>query len=151
MAKHAQCLTDKEFEAQKNRLRALFWKWETILGLRLWQRVDLIFDREFFSEERTGHPHNCVAYADASWEYLKGSVTFSLPKLIDLDDDELDYVVRHEFAHLLVNQMREYDGSRHKETVKHEEMVVTRLAQAFDWVYTAGLKAGKKKEKEKKK
>lgn len=67
------------------------------------------------------------------WEYLEADIHFNLTSLTENSDEEIDYIVRHEMAHVLVNEMREWADTDSKGRIYHEERVCTRLAQIFDW------------------
>jgi hypothetical protein len=143
-------MTDREFESIRERIKTAVEKWLPALGLKWWHEILISYDRERFSEERNGHPADCAGFTKVNWEYLDAHVTFSVACIWakELSDEEIDYLVRHELCHILVNEMRMWGPPTHRdeqardEAIKHEERVVTQLAQAIKWVWDAAFKAG---------
>jgi hypothetical protein len=140
-------MKDQEYNAIRDYCKPIALEWITRLGVG-WDRVELHWKDEYFSQEIDGHGRDVAAYCAADWRYLHASITFSVAKLAEYFEDgrptEHEYVeelIIHEIAHILVNEMREYDGSRHSETVGHEERVVTRMARAFQYTFKAGVKS----------
>lgn len=144
-------VTDQEFESIRSRIKAAVEKWLPAMGLKWWHEIIITYERDRFSQERNGHPPDCAAFTRVSWEYLDAIVTFSVACCWSKEytDQEIDYLVRHELCHLLVNEMRMYGPPNHRdeqaadEAIKHEERVVTQIAQAFGWVWDAAAKAAK--------
>lgn len=132
-------MTDKEFRQQRARVRKSLSKWLTPLGLNNQRSIYFIYKRD-------GGPADpdVIASCTPEWEYKHASIWFHLDRMMVVDDEDLDYFVRHELCHILVNQMAT-SGAVAK---KNEERVVTELAQILNWVWRAGAKeAGKKKGK----
>jgi hypothetical protein len=140
-------MKDAEFKVQKDRLTKLQDKWIQPLGLRWW-RVNFAYsDQPLKSDAPDGR--TCFAQAMVDWEYLNATITFDMQAVADeKDDEQLEQTFVHECCHILVNEMRmwadsEMPSEKHHEAMKHEERVVTQLANAFIWAYEAGIKAAK--------
>jgi hypothetical protein len=127
-------MTDADFEKEMARVKIAVDRWYEPLGLRLWQRVDVRYWREPLTDDN-GQPLTVVADCHADWKYLCAQFRFCLPKTADWDDDQLDYIVRHEMLHALVNEMRADGG---QDNIDHEERVVTNLAMVLGWVREQG-------------
>lgn len=120
-------MKDAEYEKQRDRIRALADKWLEPLGLLMWRRVHLAFS----DDVKAGSPE-CVGEARVSWEYQEATITFYLPNVVGLDDEDLEYAFVHECQHVLVHEMRWQDADT--DNIRHEERVCTTLARAFVWV-----------------
>ncbi len=127
-------MTDREYEFQKARIRKLTKKWVKPLGLNWW-RIDFFYSRHKHNENDTydyspkdikGH---WVSAMDTRADpyYLTATITFYLPILESIDDDELEEYYVHELMHIFLRPMHE------KKTAAQEELVATKLAQAFIW------------------
>lgn len=127
-------MTDKEYEQQKNRIRKLIKKWVKPLGLNWW-RIDFEYKRENKSilESTNYSPKDingnwvCAMDTRADPYYLTACVTCYLPVLVNVDDEDLEEYFLHELMHIFLRPMR------HKKTANEEELVATKLAQAFIW------------------
>lgn len=150
-------MNDKDFEATKKRVRKSVSRWEQSCGLRMWRKVDFAYHRDLATMAHDTNStlseseRDVAGRAVVNWDYREATIHLNLDKLFHLDDDEIDYVVRHEICHLLVNEMREwqlYDKDR-QSCLQHEERVVSDLAMVLGWVRIAGSedKPAKKKRK----
>ncbi len=90
--------------------------------------------------------------AMVDWHYQEASIHFNVQIMQNKTDEEIDYIVRHEICHLLVNEMREWEHYDPKTggAMRHEEHVVTGLAKILNWVWMAGQDEGKKSVRKKK-
>lgn len=136
-------MNDTEYEATKARVEERAQRWIAALGLRWW-RVHLVWMRDMEDAPRrpNGKAERLAADTHASWQYMEATVRWFLPVLADMDDEELDYIVRHELAHILVNEMRWVQGTAEgghadDDSHDHEERVCTMLGKAFGWVKEA--------------
>lgn len=114
-----------QLQTTRTKVEKLFGKWMTPLYLRNWQRIHVVYNYE----PKTNSP-DCAADCDVKWEYMSAVINVYLPVLLDQTDDQLEYTVVHELAHLLVNQLRDMSNARELD-FKYEEFVVTRLAMAL--------------------
>lgn len=113
-------MTPKQVEAK---VEKLFKKWRPLLGLSAWDIRRLYFDGPYLQPDgdvSTGS----YACCSVSWPYMQATMHFGVDAMGDLDDRDLEVVVVHELAHILVNEMRE-DG------IDHEERVTTTVAWAL--------------------
>lgn len=130
-------MNDLEFEAQKERVRRVYDRWDQPLGLKWWRITqEWCRDLSGFEGESNGHVNfTPLARTSASWEYMIATISFNLVGIADIDDEALERVVVHEMCHVLVREMRDdYGGHATHDTPAHEERVVSSLAQAFIWV-----------------
>lgn len=121
---------DSEYRKIRSMVRAAFFKWARVLGLRYWDcRVD--YRRIPFPPHAQGGV--TAAKCHCKWEYRMVTVEVSLIDLSDLNQEQIEDVVIHELLHALVHEMREDDPD-----CKHEEAVVTGLTRAIRWTYNEG-------------
>lgn len=151
-------MTDSEYKAAIKRIRPILLKWQKPCGLGMWRRVDFTYHRDAASlaggsrVELDEHARDIAGCAVVDWEYREATIHLNVDKLSDHTDEEIDYIVRHEICHVLVNEMREWQKhSANYSAIKHEERVVSDLAMILGWVYMEGVDAGKLSVKTKKK
>lgn len=124
-------MTDAEYDAAKERIRAVAMKWSKVLGLRWWD-MTLEYCREGLPTKRADSDdgYSVAANCDARWQYLDATIRFNVPILADMSDAKLERIVVHECMHALVNETRETgDG-----WLAHEERVCSMLTDAIIWV-----------------
>lgn len=129
-------MTDLEYEALVARLKKLVEHWRQPLGLNWW-RLSLNYERNGLSQT-DGEGWRSLMKVSAKWPYLAAELSFSMPDLLGLSDEELERHFVHECCHILVNEMRnrsENDGQ------DHEERVCETLTNAFLWVREAALRS----------
>lgn len=131
-------MRDKEYNFQKKRIQKLIKKWVGPLGLR-WYRLKFNYHDVPNMEESDYEPKSI----DGMWEtamatcadhnYCTASIDFYLPTIAKIkDDDEVEEYFIHELMHIFLRPMHS------KETAAQEELVATKLAQAFFWVTKKG-------------
>lgn len=132
-------MTDKEYEAQKKRIRYLTAKWVKTLGLGWW-RIDIAYDRN--PPAREGYEYSpsdsqnwdvamtCVSDPN----YCKALITFYCSVTKGLSDSDLEEAFLHELMHIMVSPMRS------KQKAGEEERVATLLARGILWYEAAMLK-----------
>jgi hypothetical protein len=124
-------MSDADFERERKRVAAAVDRWFEPMGLKLWQKVQVSYWRQALTD-LAGDPIDATADCQAQWQYLCAHIRFCLPRTVDNDDDQLDYIVRHEMTHALVREMRQQPFT--DESLAHEERVVTNLAMVLGWV-----------------
>lgn len=123
-------MTDKDFNTQKQRIRKLIKKWHKTLGLN-WFRIEYVYSRERHSDGPSNYEPegdwdtaaDCLADAN----YLTATITFYLPNLVNIKDDELEEIYLHECMHVFLKPMQT------KQKAAEEERVATMLARAMVW------------------
>lgn len=128
-------MTDKEYRTTRNRIVKIFNKWSLILGFRHWE-----ITAKFTREEQ---PDNVVATCSASWEYKDATLTFHCDSLFGFSDKRLTTTIIHELCHVLIKETREWapeklTGEALDKAMRHEERVVSEMADAFIWAYEEG-------------
>ena len=123
-------MTDKDFRTQKERIRKLIKKWHKTIGLNWW-RIEYVYSRERDGDGPSNYEPdgNWTTAADCSADdsYLTASITFYLPNLVKIEDDELEEIYLHEIMHVFLKPMQT------KEKAAEEERVATMLARAMVW------------------
>jgi hypothetical protein len=111
----------------EKRVHRLVEKWVKITGLGWWQRLECnYYDKQ--DEFVKDNNRVCIMRTHIDWSRLWAEIDVNLPMVKQLDDKELEYVVLHELCHIMVSPMHS------NKRIEIEELVVTRLAQAFLWV-----------------
>lgn len=127
-------MNDREYKKQKRRAERVLLKWQEALGFRWWKcRFDFSRQHKERTDDEAKAGKEILADIFCQWEYAHLTITVYLPAIEDLDNDELEHAIVHEFAHALVNEMRDYAKDE-----KHEERVVENLAKAIRWAYQTG-------------
>jgi hypothetical protein len=124
-------MTDKEYLEQKKRVQTYFDKWFNTLGLG-WHQVDINWSRVTNEEDA-----DTAARTTWQWQYRSASITFFLPTMADLNDDKLEAVVVHEFAHILTGPMVQNTSEEHNQLMEYGTESV---ARALIWAGEAGVK-----------
>lgn len=125
-------LTNNQKRAQAKRIKRLCRKWLRALGLDQWQlNFDLADDHPL-----KGHHEAAIAYCSTQWEYMQASIVFS-PRIVNLDDHQLEYTFLHELTHAMINEMRDWDDRDTAAAMRHEERVVTLVSSAFQRIANA--------------
>ena len=96
-------MTDKEYREQKKRVESMINKWFKPMGMG-W--FDILFD--WHRDERKEPTRNnipAVADVECSWEYKRAKINWYLPVIQNIDDDELENMIVHEFVHILINSV----------------------------------------------
>ncbi len=144
-------MTDAEFRKQKARILKAFNRWRNPTGMDEFV-ITHHWHREGLPDGKEDAKNVSLASANAKWEYLYVDFHWNLREFLNLSDNALDRAVRHEIAHALVAEMREYacesdEGCK----VAHEERVVSKLAFVLNWCRLAGEKDARKPKKKAKK
>lgn len=129
-------MTDKEYNTQKARIRILFKRWRSLLGLSGWQINHNFFDDTGYFQDKDASLNGesapgCLAFTTVSWEYLEASIFWNLPSILPLTDPELEDVLVHECTHILLKEMQAWKSCDCPHDMRHEERVCTTIARAF--------------------
>jgi predicted SprT family Zn-dependent metalloprotease len=120
-------LKDKEWKDTKKRIEKLAGKWIKPIGLGWWT-VKLCYEDE--NEDQPRELANC----EVDWQYRQAKITFNLNVVEEQNDEQLELYFVHELMHIFVNEMREMKNhDDFNDAIKHEERVVTDLANAMIW------------------
>lgn len=90
-------MTDKEYKEQKLRIKKLISKWFHPAGFGWW-RVDFIYSRDRHPDNQ-----NVAGETRPDWKYSHGSITYYLPVIAELSDEELEHTFVHELCHLTIS------------------------------------------------
>lgn len=137
-------MTDADFKRTKERVKVAVDRWVECCGLNMWRRVTMHYHRDSVTmaaargAELSEKSRDVMAAAYTQWQYRQADIHFNLERLESADDGDIDYTVRHEIMHLLVNEMREWQCGNLESSIDHEERVVTELASVMGWVRIAG-------------
>lgn len=87
-------MTDKEYNQVRGRIRKLITKWYRPGGWGWW-RTDFVY-----SNERQPGNDDVGAQTMADFKYSHATITFYMPVLWQLSDEELEHTFVHELCHL---------------------------------------------------
>src|SRR3954468_1821537 len=90
-------MDDKTYRKYKTSLTRTVTKWRDIMGLNSY-RFDFRWDRSYCSDNA-----GVAAEVKCSWQYKTILITFYMPQLQELSDDEIEGVIVHELSHVLVH------------------------------------------------
>ncbi len=125
-------MTDAEFEEQRLRLRALTEKWVGPLGLGWWA-MEWVYAREEYEPPGTTARNDSLAHCHCDWRYGHATITWNMPKVREIKDDELERAFVHELCHIFLNEMR-WTAANSSDSLDHEERVASTLTKAFLWL-----------------
>lgn len=100
-------------------------KWVDDLELGWWH-ISLEWHREARNSSSSDPGDDANLDIRVAWEYCNALITAYLPRVADLTDEQLDYIVCHELMHMLTDEAMGASGKR-----KRKEHVATQLAQAL--------------------
>lgn len=87
-------MSDKEYRLIKSRLTKLQKKWYGPAGFGWW-RTDFNYSRE-----RKPGDDDVAAETHADFKYSHASITFYMPVMATMNDEELEHTFVHELCHL---------------------------------------------------
>lgn len=137
-------MTDAEYERTKDRIWARVKKWKEILPLGLWLIDQDFFDGPLPGIKDEGEFSPALGMADPNWEYLHATIKWSVPKIKDATDEELDKYVVHELVHCLIDRLTAF-ATNPDVRMNHGdvEQDTTILTTAILWTHTAGWNEAK--------
>lgn len=105
----------------------LVWKWRYKTWVSWWD-IDVRYfsGKEYAKIEgyKKRHASGSIATCHTDWRYLTACIDVNKSAIKDMNEEEIEYVVVHEIAHIFLNEMRE-------KGIKHEERTATILARSF--------------------
>jgi len=121
-------MNDAEYDTQKARIQVLIDRWVRRIGLGWW---DLSFEYVRAEFEVDGKPApETSARCTANWRYGHAHLAFNMPRVADLEDQDLERCFVHELMHIFLNEARESGD----DWLDHEERVASTLTKAFLWL-----------------
>jgi hypothetical protein len=123
-------MSDERFEYWQKRIKERFSFWLGVLGLDGWQ-WEVAFHREGGRDGNRGMTYGSI---DASWEYRNMLVNWYVSVIDETNPTPrtFDAYIVHELLHAVVDEMgAEVPAKRMRAHNRHEERVVTTLAESF--------------------
>jgi predicted SprT family Zn-dependent metalloprotease len=111
-------------------------KWQHIATTYCWQ-LDIYYHGQ--AREMPAGQDDVLGYSYGRYHYLDGGVHLNLELLADMDEDEIEYVIVHEFCHFLLFPSQKNNSS------KEIELCVTMIARTILDMQCPDPKAHKKK------
>ena len=107
-------------------IRSYTEKWKGLLWLREWDTHNRYV---IGTLSVNGEPdERAAACTTVRWQYRSACIDYRIDSLLDVVPEELERIVAHELLHAVIAEMREWTSG---DAMKHEERVVTWLAEAF--------------------
>lgn len=124
-------MSDEAADAQKARVMELYARWGDPLGLG-WQRAVTF---EWHRGPIPDYPRAAMACC-VQWQYKSAAISVCLPKIADLNDDDLEWAVVHELIHVFLGGLVEAHDNRVDADAFRmiEEHTASTLAQAVMWL-----------------
>lgn len=126
-------MTDKEYRQTRRRIKRICDAWIRPLSFG-WFQITIDYWREGFGDEK----RNIIARITSKWQYREAQIEWNMPKVKELPDEELEDTLLHELAHILLNEMEDYEDTERGR--KHEEHVATGIALLIRSAHEKGLK-----------
>lgn len=99
-------MTDTEYEAEKARVERYCEKWRAAVGLGWWT-VTYAWLREPDLTNIRKDAYRAAAVTHTTWVYRQATIDWHLDVLQSQNDEELEHIVVHEFAHVLIDGLRQ--------------------------------------------
>ena len=127
-------MNDAEFDVERARLQALTDRWKKPLVLGWW-KIDVAYAREEYRppDHKGTAKDDSVAHCSCDWRYCEALITWNMPKLPSLSDDELENAFLHECMHIFLHEMR-WTADNSADSLDHEERVASTLTKAILWL-----------------
>lgn len=98
-------MTDKEYNQTKKKIQLLIKKWYTPAGWGWWRT-------EFcYSNERQPGNDGVAAETHADFKYSHATITFYMPVLSSLNEEELESTFVHELCHLTASTFPNFEDN----------------------------------------
>lgn len=118
-------MTDKEFKITKTKIRALIKKWYRPAGWGWW-RTDFEY-----SAERNPLNQGVAAETHADFKYSHATITFYLPVIKEMSDEELEHTFVHELCHLTGSTYPNFEDN--EDAVARFERTIDDFAKHIIW------------------
>jgi hypothetical protein len=123
-------MNDQQYETEKKKVSAVLDKWVKVLGM------DYHYIKVFWERNKDEQRNHTMASTQADWQYRQMFLYFFLPRIAELDDDQLDNLILHELSHMLIRSA--YTVEEYSDKV---EYAVENVAHAIEDAFNAGMKA----------
>lgn len=101
-------MTDKDYKLQKNRIEKLIKKWYKPAGWGWW-RTDFRYSQERHPDDTGTYCRAAETHAD--FKYSHATITFYLPMIAPLSDEELESTFVHELCHITASTYPAYEDN----------------------------------------
>ena len=116
-------MTDQDYEVAKKRFEKFAEKWHPLMQMG-WYTIKYEYLRDFFDDDV-----DTVAICKPSWIYRRARITVSMRKVHELSDAELEGVVVHEFAHIVLAPVTQDQTEEWHEQVEYVTETIAVLFQ----------------------
>ena len=98
-------MSDADYKKLKKRIESLIDKWYAPAGWGWW--------RTNFSYSRERHPINqgVAAETHADFKYSHADITFYMPVLLEMSDEELEHTFVHELCHITASTYPNFEDN----------------------------------------
>jgi hypothetical protein len=129
-------MNDKKCRKHRSSLRRIATKWREILGMRSY-RFDINYDRSYCTDGA-----GIATEVKCSWQYKTILVTFYLPVMDGMADDEVEGVIVHELSHVLIHPVSGDLRDDQPDFNEKVEYATTCVGHAIQWADEAGQREG---------
>lgn len=125
-------MTDRQYRKQKKRIQRYIDRWAAPLGMKWWE-ITYVWHDEPYRDASDGRTPCARTLVD--WDYRRATIHFYLPDCKGESDKQTEDMVIHEFMHVLLNEMRQWQDAN--DALAHEERTAVSLVQVVRWVTEA--------------
>ena len=119
-------MTDEEYQQQVERSKRYLYKWQWLVEDEWWLKY--IYSR---GRDKQEDDENTGARVTTSWEYREAQIVIYTPLMAECLDDEVERIIVHEFAHIILAEMRLKGAKEDDPGGFHNEHVASTLAMSF--------------------
>lgn len=123
-------MTDREYNQVKSKIQKLIKKWYAPCGWGWW-RTDFRY-----SDERQPGNDGVAAETHADFKYSHATITFYIPVLATMNDEELEATFVHELCHLTASTYPNFEDN--PDGVARFERTVDDFSRHIIWAREAG-------------
>lgn len=116
-------MTDQDYENAKKRFEKYAEKWHPLMQMG-WYDIRYEYHRDFFPDDV-----DTVAITNSSWIYRRAKIDVSMRKIHELDDAQVEDVVVHEFAHIVLAPVTQDQPEEWHEQVEYTTQTIAVLFQ----------------------
>lgn len=123
-------MNDNDYKELKSKLTKLIKKWYEPIGWGWW-RTDFAYARE-----RNPDNSDVAAITQADFKYSHATITFYMPVLAEMSDEELEHTFVHELCHITGSTYPNFENN--DDAVARFERTIDDFAKHIIWAYEAG-------------
>lgn len=119
-------MTDKEYEETKKRLEKYLEKWHPLMQMG-WYGLKYQYERGYCEDDSS-----TCAVTTSSWIYRRHHITWFMQKISELSDEEIEDIVVHEFAHVVLAPVTQDQPEEWHEQVEYTTQTIAVILQHIE-------------------